>query len=163
MDKDWGWSVGTGVVLWSCPTKLTGWSPGHWWSWRGRRGGGRRVWLWAFQWKRWWMMFWQLSSCRPWEIILACYLPRSINQLVNLLSGIFIFTIHWFDPRLNIARKTTRFLKLIKELSSNNLWPWTHGSEQHGSESTKQDVVVACPRVSSTSTTDVRDEIGRVW
>jgi len=29
-----------GVVPRFCVTKLTGWSPGHWWSWRGRRGGG---------------------------------------------------------------------------------------------------------------------------
>jgi len=41
VDNDWGWSVGTGVVLRCCVTKLTGWFSGQWGLWQWRRGGGR--------------------------------------------------------------------------------------------------------------------------
>ena len=46
VDKDWRWSVVIGVVMWCSVTKLTDWSSGIWWSWRGRRRGGGE--------KRWW-------------------------------------------------------------------------------------------------------------
>ena len=33
--------VGTGVVLWSCPTHVVGWYPTYHWSWGGWEWGGR--------------------------------------------------------------------------------------------------------------------------
>ena len=45
---------------------------------------------------------WKVKARQLRKITLACCLPRSVNQLVNELSGISLFTIPWIDLHINL-------------------------------------------------------------
>ena len=65
------------------------------------------------------------------KIVLACYLPRSVNELVNELSGISLFTIPCIDLHINLCsqKHDISYLDASKTLST-YLQHWLSNSEK---------------------------------
>ena len=93
VDEDWPGSLGTTVIMLSCPVNLAGWSPGCWWS--GRRWPG---WSWSIRWQyfEFWWMWWMMSKWLDWTlqnhlVSFNCSVSSttcsSIHSTYHVLSG----------------------------------------------------------------------------